>query len=692
MFRLRPIVGRLFNADDFVGDPLIVMISESLWRARYGADSSVVGRAITLGSNNYRIVGVLPSAFRFPWQTEAIMPLRDSVVRALSTGNGDFDVIAKLRVGVSRASARNEMTRLASQLSATTGAPTGKGLRLIVRDEMLDRKAHQFLPAPSLFLGVGMFVLLIACANVANLSLARAAQRRGEMAIRASLGASARRLLQQMLTESLLLGGAAAAVGTFAALGAVRLSLRFIPQMGFASWFHVGFDIRVVGFAAGTVVFIAIVSGLPPAKEGLRFDLVRALKAGGDFGAAAPALRSGQRRVAAQLALAMALFIAAVLFAQSFRKLNSVNVGYAADQIVSVEPVYYPDQFQGNASRVQFASDIALRVAEIPGAKSVAIRGDFAGLRGETEAKGIRSATRLIPDRDDARAVRMKAGDRVYVVSESYFSLLGLRILTGRTFAMSDNAGSIPVVVVSATAARQLWGASDPIGHMVQYGKNGSQLRVVGVVDDVRDLVGEPSGYNANPRMTIYTSTRQALTGSPRILASSDKRDLASLRSAIVDLVRNADGRMVVLRPRTLASQFDEAYTVTSLFGVLVGTFAIAGFALSIIGIYGVISFGIVRRTREIGIRCALGATAPQVLQMITAEGLRFVGVGLVIGLAFAAVLARLARFVLFEVSAVEPGLYVAAATVFGLTALLACYIPARRAARIDPLTALRAD
>jgi putative ABC transport system permease protein len=697
-FDLRPEVGRLLTREEVDAGAAAVMISDQLWRDEYGSDPSILERRLTLDDHSFVIVGVMPPGFRFPYQTDAVTGnrfLRDSA----AAHDLNYSMIGKLRSGATPQSARSELRVIGSRLRAIDAAVFAHA-ELDVQDEMIDRKARQFLPLPGAFLGTGLFVLLIACANVANLLLARAAERRSEMAVRASLGASRWRLMRQTLGETLLLGAIAAALGTAASAALVRLGLHFIPTQGFPSWFRVAVDLNVLAFAVGVTVLVTAAAGLIPALEGTRFDLVRALKLGGDGGSAPSGIaRASRRGLAVQLALAVALFVSAALLARSYRRIATFDVGYPADRIAILTPLVDRLRYSDPASQTDFAERLAERTARIPGVTSVALRGGFLRLRTTADSTAKRPAPagaqrydgRLIPDADTIHALRSRDVEGIRVVSDDYFAMLNLRVRKGRSFAPDDVRGSTPVTVISDRMARALWPTSSPLGHTIQVGASGDKFTVIGVVDDVRRLRGGGSGFTDAPLLTSYVSGRQAFAFIPELLLTG-RGDVVALRSHAVSLVRAADPNLILFRDVTLANELDQALLVTRVFGGLIAVFAIAALGLSIIGIYGVIAFGVAQRTREIGIRIALGGTSRDVMRVIVVDGLRFVGYGLLAGVVLAAALAQVLKTLLFGVSSIDPIAYVAVCALFAAVAILACYWPARRATRVDPLVALRAD
>lgn len=701
LFDLRAEVGRLLTQEEIRAGAASVMISDQLWQDAYGGDASVLEQRLTFDGHSLAIVGVLPPGFRFPYQTDAITGIGRGADSAAGHDRA-LAMIGRLRPGTDRQAARSELHAIGRRLRDVDPV-TFAHAELEVRDEMLDRRARQFLPLPGAFFGTGLFVLLIACANVANLFLARSAERRSEMAVRASLGAGRWRLVRHVLGESLLIGAIAAAIATASSFVLVRLGLHFIPTRGFPSWFHVKLDANILAFAVGIMLTVTVGVGLVPALEGSRFDLVRTLKRGGDGGAAPSGMaRASRRGLVVQLALAVALFISAALFVRSYRRISTIDLGYAADRIAVLTPLADQVHYADVALLNDFADRLARRTAAIPGVTHVSLHGPFRRLRSTPDSVVVgpqRASTsasqrfdfRLIPDGDTSRALRSRDYQGIEVVDDAYFAMLNLRVRRGRTFAADDGPGSTPATVISDQLARALWPTTNPLGHTVQLGATGDKLTIIGVVDGIRRLRGGGGGFTDSPLLTPYVSARQALTGTPELLLTG-RGDLTSLRSQAVTLLRGDDPNIVLSPYTTLASEQGEALLVTQVFGGLIVIFAIAALGLAIVGIYGVIAFGVAQRTREIGIRVALGATSRDVVSAIVLDGLHFVGYGLVTGVLLAIALARLIRVMLFGVSSIDPLSYAAVCVLFGAVAILACYWPARRAARVDPIIALRTD
>lgn len=692
LFALRPQAGRMIAPDEIIGKAPVAVISDQLWRTRFGADPSVVGRLLDRpGRTPFRVLGVLPVGFRYPYQTDLISPLPAADARDESAG---YAIVAKLRPGVSKAAARAEVNRIAALMPASTRSD---GPRFTMLDEVLNRRAQQFLPLPYVFLGTGLFVLLIACSNVASLYLARAADRAREIAVRASLGASRSRLIRQGLTETLLLGAATTVAGVLTSRLLVKLGLAFIPTQGLPSWFHLSVDYRVLAFAAGVTILVALAVGILPAREGTRLDVTRALKHGGDGGSTSSHVaRTTKRGLALQLALAVSLFVGSALLARSYFNLTQVDFGYPAAQIAVVQPLFDQARYPDVASRLDLLSDVAGRAQRAPTVRDVGLLGDFLEFHKAAGAKSTAERRlndrRWVPDGDTARIVRgPRARGQIRVVSDNYFSMLGLALTVGRGFAASDDDGGERVAVVSAATAKLYWPDQNPLGRTIREGANGEPARVIGVVENTFDLMGGRNGFSSEAMPIVYLSVRQAVSPNPAIIARGTA-DLRTVRASVVALLRSADPNIVLLRTETMASTLDEAFLVTKVFGGLIGAFSVTGLMLAAIGIYGVVAFGVARRTREIGIRVALGSTQGGVIKLIVGESIKFVALGCVSGLLLAVGLGKLLRTFLFGVSAFDPAAYVAVSFLFGGVALLACYIPARRATSVDPLVALRSE
>ena len=689
-------IGHLPSPEEIRANLPVVAISDELWRSVFGGDERVVGRRIQIGTEQLRIVGVLPPRFGFPRRTDALRPLPPSNADDSLASTG---LLGRLKPGATRRQADAELTTIARRMHDDAGARSTR-ISFTIQAEMLDRRANQAMPMPSLFIGAAIFLLLVACSNVGNLVLVRAAERRSEMAVRAALGASRWRLIGQTLTESLVLSAAAGVVGVIGAVSLVKVGLLLIPTQGFPLWVRFGLDARILAVTTAVVALATIAVGLTPALEGTRFDLARAIKAGGDGGSlSATVARRGRRGLAGQLALSIVLFIGAGLFLQSYRAVTHADLGYPADHLASVMMFFDPNRYAKLPARVRVAESLAEALRSNRGIVGTAIRGTSGNRLIEASAVPVnkrhaaeRPDFRVIPDGDTTRAIsesRLPARMRQFVVSEYYFATARLRVLQGRGIERTDVVGATPVAVVSERFASTFWPHANALGHQFREGAKGPDFTVVGVVQDVRDLYGGRVGYSADPHPDVYLSYRQVETYYPEVIAyTTGSSSAAGILSAAA--LHSIDPQLLS-RTDPLGGS-DEARFVMKIFGSVIGTFGVAGLLLSIIGLYGVIAYTVAQRRREIGVRLALGATPRLVSWEIVRDAMRFVAVGILAGLVAAAIMSRLLLVFLFRVSPLDGPTYAVAAVLFALVAIAGCWVPGRRAARVDPMLALRAE
>jgi predicted permease len=697
MFGLRAQVGRTLTSDEIASNAPVVMISDVLWRASLGSDSSIIGRPMRFGDELLTVVGVMPEGFRFPYHTALWRPLR-----LIDSSGTMVEVLGRLSPGASRQRATTELALVARRLARND--PNAYAAEQLTADDMIDRHIGGAIPLTAVFVGAAVFVLLIACSNVANLMLVRAAERRSEMAVRSAMGAGRARLLTQALTESAVLAVVAGVFGTLLSIASIKILLRVVPTSGFPSWLTFGVDGGVLLIVLAVVTVVVLVVGLTPAREGIRFDLVRALKVGGDNGIANTGVaRSARRGMVVQLALSVVLFIGACLLVQTYRRLSTVDVGYPAAEIVEFYPFFDHQHYPNDTARVGFANAVIDRARLLPGVQHVALAGEVyrSSLPGiDPSAKqpdGHRAPPpdlRLIADGDSAAAFATRrllpSSTRTFSVSDNFFETLGIPLIQGRGLTSFDAASSQLVAVVSRYLAEIYWPRQNPLGHTIQFGARGAKITIVGVVENVRDLQGGRYGIHADPRLDAYFSARQITPSRVTVLLRA-RGDVSAVQAGAQAIGRRVDPN-VFTTVYTRAHDLEIQLMATRLFGALIGTFAISGLALSIIGIYGIVAYGIAQRTREIGVRIALGGTSRDVLTLILRQSLRFVAIGLVAGVLVSLAMSRGLQALLFGVSPTDPLTYLVACALFAAIATLACYLPARRVTRIDPMVALRSD
>ena len=706
LLQAHPERGRLFTAEEVRSIAPVAIISDSLWRSTYGASESILNQTMTLNRTAYTIVGVLPKGYRFYMRSDVMVPLAE---RPDSVGSGstlgEYGLLAKLRPGVSLAIARREFEQLGGRLAAAD--PQFKRWKYHVQDGMYDRTRGFGSPIYSwLFVGVAMCVLLIACTNVTNLLLVRAAERRGEMAIRTSLGASRARLVRLALAESAILGLGAATLGTLFSVWGVRLMLILIPTYGFPSYIRLGLDVRVLGFILLLAVLSVATIGVTPALDGTPLDLVRALKVGGDAMVTNSSLsRRGRRGIAIEIALSVMLFVGSALLWRSYERISDTDLGYAADRLTDLYVSVDRSRYAGDSAQLRFQHALADRLSTDPRVENVAVRGYAtrldadevarkAALRGKLdEGPYTPELSGLFLTEDPANPVDRDVRPRLtkWAVSDSYFQTMGLTMLSGRGFGVQDQSGSQPVAVVSEAMARSMWRRPDVVGKTFTVGRTGSPITVIGVARDYKATYRDPSGVRMQAFPAMYFSDRQVTPNQARPLVRA-RGDFNALAAALPGLVREVDAQAVLPRVRTVQADNGEAQFIAEIFGSILGTLAICALVLAAIGTFGVIAYGVAVRTREIGLRIALGGTHAQVVGLFLREGMRAMGGGLVIGVFLALAASQILRGILVGVSPFDPVTYAFTLTFFGAVALLACWLPARRAARVEPMIALRGE
>ncbi|HXO20335.1 MAG TPA: ABC transporter permease [Thermoanaerobaculia bacterium] len=672
---VRPALGRTYSdAEDREGVGRVVVLSDGLWRRRFAADPGVVGRAIRLDGGPATVIGVMPAGFAFPDRdAELWLPMAFSKDELGGRSGHFLFVVGRLLPGVSLPQAKAEMAAISARLARQY--PDDNAIDSALLSPLDEQVAGAVKPLLLVLLGAVGFVLLIACANVANLLLARAAARQREFAIRAALGAGRGRLLREMLTESLplcLLGGTA---GVLVALWGTDLVVRLVPA-GLPRAEGIGMDGRVLAFTLAVSLLTGLTFTLIPGLQAARATLNETLKEGGRGGTDSP----GRRRargvlVIAELALSLVLLIGAGLMIRSFAQLSEVDPGFRPAGLLTAR-VNLPDAKYGDDRKsIAFFDDLLSRLAALPGAKSAAAVAPL-------PLSGNQISLAVLPVGRPARPGEKRSANW-RTVSAGYFRTMGIPLLRGRAFDRRDGP-SARAMIVNQTMARREWPGEDPLGKRVTIGWNDITCEVVGVVGDVRhqrlDVDAGAEMYTAYPE-TPYS--RMDLV----VRAAGDPRRLAGALRAAVRQV-DPDQAVYSLRPMTELMSQSKARARFGL--VLLGAFAGLALALAAVGIYGVMAYTVVQRTHEIGIRMALGAGRVRVLRLVVRDGAALALAGLALGTAGALAVTRFLSSLLFAVSTRDPLTFAAVPAILGGVALLASYLPARRATRVDPLVALR--
>ena len=678
---VEPQSGRAFlPEEDRPGANHVVIMSHGLWQRRFGADPAIIGKPINLNGESCTVVGVMPRGFQFPTRGDQLwIPIAFDAKEAGQRGSHYLEVIARLNPGITLQRAQAEMTTIAGRLEQQypkTNASIGA-----VVTPLHEKVVGDIKPALLILLGAVVFVLLIACANVANLLLARAAVRQKEIALRLAVGASRSRLMRQFLTESVLLSVFGGAVGLFLSLAGLDLLKRVIPP-NISHAEAATIDARVLIFTALVSLVTGLIFGIAPATQAANFNLNDTLKESGrDPGAGSGGNRMRGLLVISEVAVSFVLLIGAGLLINSFVRLRSVDPGFRPEKLLTMKIVLPDVRYPDRATRSAFYTELIRRVKTVPGVKSAAVATNLP-LTNTGNSIGISIEGRPDPGPDHVPIVITR------IVSPRYFETMGIPLLKGRVFTEQDRAGSTGVVIVSEITARRLWPGEDPIGKRIGGWSTDPQekwAQIIGVVKDVRQFE-----LAADPKLQIYLPYEQARFFEPRALIVRTDVAPMSLATTVRRTVWEIDKDQPVSDISSMEEVVSQSVSRQRFSMLLLGVFAGLALLLAAVGIYGVMSYSVAQRTHEIGIRIALGAQRSDVLKMTVGEGLRLVSTGVVIGLAGALILTRVMSSLLFGVSANDPTTFITISLILVGVAVLASYVPALRATRVDPMFALR--
>jgi putative ABC transport system permease protein len=687
VFGVGPQFGRFFVAgDEQAGHAPVVVLSDTLWRRRFGADPGVIGQQVTLDGTTYTAIGIAPAGFQYPQKTEAWLPPLKLAPEAYPTippterrGMGYLNAVALLRPGVTVDQAGSEMETITARLRQQYPESNNTRFnRVVLLQEHLVGKSDKML---WLLFGAVMFVLLIACANVANLLLASAAARSREMAIRGALGASRFRVMRQLLTESAILALTGGALGLFVASYGVVAITKLLPQ-DFPRLSEIGMDWRVFGFTLGVSLLTGLFFGFAPAIHLSRVDVQDAMKES-SRGTAGSSRHTRLRHalIVGEVALSVVLLAGAGLLFRSFMRLQAVDAGFTSERVLTARLSPAGPQFQNDEQLISFFDKVVERTRAIPGVQSAGVintlplnYGPTVGFR--VEGRPILTVDKWVPT-------------NFRNVSSDYFRTMNIPVLKGRAFTPQDDSNTPRRLMINEALAQRDFPGEDPVGKRVTFGNRGPNnepvwFEIVGVTANVRSLE-----LREEPEAELYFSSKQDINSNMAIVVRSTVEP-ESIAPALRQAVAEVDRTVPVSEVKTMEHIVSESVTQPRFNLFLLGMFSGIALLLSVAGIYGVTAYTVTQRTHELGIRIALGAQVGDVLRMILGQGMAVIGTGIVIGLIAAFGLMRLMNSLLFGVSATDPFTFAGITVVLIAAGLLACYIPARRATKVDPLTALR--
>jgi len=676
----RAAVGRLFGPEETSpGSGLrVVILSAAAWKTRFGADSSVLGRSVTLDGRPHRVIGVLSDAFRDPFSpVDVFLPIASAPSQSWFTrGSPSFWAFGRLKPGVTPEQAQDDLSRVARDLAQEYPSPnanTGASVRRL-RDSIVGPVRETLL----IVLAFVAVVLLIACANVANVQLARAVTRSREMSLRAALGAGRARLVRQLLTESVVLASLGGVAGVLAARWAIGALVALVPDGLPSVVGDVGLAPGVLAFAVAITAAASLLFGAAPALHASRGDLRGALQNRG--GALARHGRVDPRLilVSAELALCVVLLIGAGLLTRSLRALTRVDPGFNPANVLTAEFRLPRARYASDQSITTFMTQALEQIRAVPGVRDAALVQSI-------PLSGNWGTTTYVPDTRPSLAPDQAIQTQRNVVSEGAFRVLGVPVVEGREFTAADAAGSVPVAVVNQELARRTWPGRSALGRRLRIsGPPDVWATVIGVVGTIRQRT-----LREAPSPQLYQPMTQAANIFNSIAARTDGEPMALARSVRAALW-SVDPEQPVWRMRSMASLLERDVATPKVIMLLTTLFASLALLLAVIGVYGVVSYVVAERTREVGIRMALGARSGEVVRLFVGRGLRAIGVATATGLAAALAGARVLRAQLYGVSPTDLTTFVAVPVILAAVAVLACWLPSRRAARVDPMVALR--
>jgi len=682
---VQPVIGRSFLAEeDQPGKNRVVVLSYGLWQRRFGGEKGIVGQTIALDGNSYDVVGVMPKGFVFMIDVDLFTPVAFKPEDLAATNHGfEYLVcVARMKPDVAFGQAVADMNTLADQLRPQFYGPNW-GITVVPLREQL---VGSFRTPLYILLGAVGCVLLIACANVANLLLARASARYKEIAVRTALGASRSRIVRQLLTESVLLATLGGIFGLLLAYVGIRLLLLGVPEdiTGFISgWKDIGLNAPVLGFTFGVSMLTGIVFGIAPALHASKPDLNESLKEGGRGGT------EGRQRnfvraslVVAEVAIALVLLVGAGLLIRSFMRLQQVSPGFNPSNVLTMQLSLPRSKYGEKPQVAAFFDQLVQRVTALPGVQSAAVGNNL------PMSNNNWNASFAVENLQVAQGEPSPHGDP-HMISPEYFSTMGIPLLRGRFFTDADSKDSLPVVIVDQTLADQYWPDQDPIGKRMAAGFDGPRGKphwreIVGAVGHVKQY-----GLDGKTKVQYYFPQTQSPQNDMYLIVrtpSEQKGMIAAIRNTLDSL----DKDQPIYKVTTLEQMVSNSQSQKRLSMLLLGIFAAVALLLAAVGIYGVMSYAVTQGTHEVGIRMALGAQQRDVLALVVRQGMMMTLTGVAIGLVGAFAASRVLASLLFGVGTHDPLTFIGISVLLAGVALLASFIPARRATKVDPIIALR--
>ena len=686
------LLGRVFLTDEDVpGKSPVVILSNGFWRRYFGGDEAVIGKTLTLNGNDFTVVGVMPAGFSLSKEVmpavngiqnaDLLVPLPMSDSARSNRGNEDFNIFAQLKPGISIAQAQSEMDVIAERMKQQYPAnyPPEGGLTISVVPLLQQVVGDVSLALKILFGAVG-FVLLIACANVANLLLSRAATRTKEIAIRSACGATRSRLIRQLLTESVLLAMLSGLIGTGLAYlilkALVLLGPNNIPRLS-----EIGIDFRVLAFTFGVAVLTGILFGLAPALRISRIDLSEVLKEGGRRAVSGrTANRTRKLLVVSEIALSLILLVGAGLLVRSYQRILNAHPGFDPHNVLSLRLALTNTKYPKPETITPFFRDVIERLNRLSEVESVAITYSLPMSTVALAWEPIRI------ENYTPKSTHELIISNVRIVSPDYFRTMGIPLVKGRYFDQHDTKDAPETVIVDETLAQRFWPNEDPIGKRIQRAGSGAWRTVVGVISNARQYSSEKE-----PPIAVYFPFEQYVARN-MFLVMRTTIDPATTISTITKEIQSIDPEMPVFDVGTMDQRLSDSLASRRFAMILLGLFAVVASLLAAIGIFGVMAYTVNERTHEIGIRLALGSAPSRILQLVIKQAVALTAVGVAIGLGCAFGLTRVLAALLFGVTTTDVLTFTLTPVVLAIVALLASYLPARRAARVDPMIALKCE